>query len=72
MMKMNIEKVRLGLALELTKTAHVVKNGLSVVDPKKLAVHHRRDLRRLSHHKKPDPATVYTEKFLPPLAERKL
>lgn len=72
MMKLDIEKVRLGLALELTKTKYVEKNGLSVVDPKKLqfTIDAITDAYKLPS--KPDPATVYTEKFLPPLAERKL
>lgn len=72
MMKLDIEKVRLGLALELTKTKHVVAQGLSVVEPKKLqfTIDSIAEAYKLSV--KPDPATVYTEKFLPPLAERKL
>lgn len=72
MMKMDIEKVRLGLALDLTKTAHVEKYGLSVVDPKKLqfTIDAIADAYQLAA--KPDPATVYTEKFLPPIAERML
>src|SRR5262244_2748707 len=36
MMKTDIEKVRLGLALELTNTAHTAKNGLSSVTQEKL------------------------------------
>jgi NitT/TauT family transport system substrate-binding protein len=72
MMKMDIEKVRLGLALDLTKTKHVVDYGLSVVDPKRLqfTIDAIADAYKLED--KPDPATVYTEKFLPPLSERKL
>jgi len=72
MMKLDIEKVRLGLALELTKTKYVEKNGLSVVDPKKLqfTIDAISDAYKLPS--KPDAATVYTEKFLPPIAERKL
>jgi NitT/TauT family transport system substrate-binding protein len=72
MMKMDIEKVRLGLALDLTKTKHVVDNGLSVVEPKKLqfTIDSIADAYKLSSE--PDPASVYTEKFLPPLADRKL
>lgn len=72
MMKMDIEKVRLGLALDLTKTPHVVKYGLSVVDPKKLQFTIDAICDAYHIDKKPDPATVYTDKFLPPLAERKL
>ena len=72
MMKMDIEKVRLGLALDLTKTKHVIEYGLSVVDPAKLqfTINAIADAYKLPT--KPDPATVYTEKFLPPLSERKL
>ena len=72
MMKMEIEKVRLGLALDLTKTKHVIEHGLSVVDPAKLqfTINAIADAYKLPI--KPDPATVYTEKFLPPLSERKL
>ena len=71
MMKSDIEKVRLGLALDVTKTDHVVKYGLSTVDPKKLqftidAISGAYNLTP------PDPASVYTDKFLPPLAERML
>ncbi len=72
MMKKDIEKIRLGLALELTKTPHVVKYGMSTVDPKKLQftidsiadAYHLKD--------KPKPEDVYTDKFLPPVAERML
>jgi NitT/TauT family transport system substrate-binding protein len=72
MMKMDIEKVRLGLALDVTKTKHVVEKGLSVVEPTKLqfTIDAIADAYKLPA--KPDAATVYTEKFLPPLAERKL
>jgi NitT/TauT family transport system substrate-binding protein len=72
MMKMDIEKVRLGLALDLTKTKHVVENGLSVVDPKKLqfTIDSVADAYKLPSE--PGPAAVYTEKFLPPLSDRKL
>jgi NitT/TauT family transport system substrate-binding protein len=72
MMKMDIEKIRLSLALDLTKTPHVVQSGLSVVDPKKLqfTIDSITDAYKLPAG--PDPKTVYTEKFLPPLAERKI
>jgi NitT/TauT family transport system substrate-binding protein len=72
MMKLDIEKVRLGLALELTKTAAVMKNGLSVVDPMKLQFTIDAICEAYSLATKPAPADVYTEKFLPPLAERML
>jgi len=72
MMKLDIEKVRLGLALELTKTKHVVDKGLSVVEPAKLqfTIDSIADAYQLTA--KPDAASIYTDKFLPPLADRKL
>jgi NitT/TauT family transport system substrate-binding protein len=72
MMKLDIEKVRLGLALELTKTKHVVAKGLSVVEPAKLqfTIDAISDAYQLPA--KPDAASVYTDKYLPPLADRKL
>jgi NitT/TauT family transport system substrate-binding protein len=72
MMKLDIEKIRLGLALDLTKTKHVVQYGLSVVDPKKLQFTIDSITSAFNLPAKPDPASVYTEKFLPPLADRRL
>jgi NitT/TauT family transport system substrate-binding protein len=72
MMKMDIEKVRLGLALEVTKTKHVVQQGLSVVEPKKLQFTIDAICEAYGITTKPDAASVYTDKFLPPLADRKL
>ncbi len=72
MLKLEVEKIRLELALEVTKTPHVEKFGLSTVDPKKLqftinAIAEAYDLKN-----KPAPSDVYTEEFLPPPAERML
>jgi NitT/TauT family transport system substrate-binding protein len=72
MMKMDIEKVRLGLALDLTKTKHVVQYGLSVVDPKKMQFTIDATAEAFSLPSKPAAAEVYTDKFLPPLADRRL
>lgn len=72
MMKMNIEKVRLKLALSLTKTPHVVKYGLSTVDPKKLQFTIDSICDAYDIKNKPAPSDVYTAKFLPPLADRML
>lgn len=72
MMKMDIEKIRLGLALDLTKTPHVLANGLSVVDPKKLAFTIAAITDAYKLPTAPEPSTVYTEAFLPPLAQRKI
>src|ERR1700681_3051961 len=70
MMKMDIEKVRLEIALGLTKTAHVASAGLSSVVPEKL----QRTIEAIATAYQlptvPDPATVYTDQYLPPLAER--
>jgi NitT/TauT family transport system substrate-binding protein len=72
MMKMDIEKVRLGLALDLTKTKHVMQYGLSVVDPKKMQFTIDSTAEAFNLPTKPDPAAVYTDKFLPPIADRML
>lgn len=72
MMKMNIEKVRLNLALGLTDTPYVKKHGLSVVDPKKLQFTIDAICDAYNIKDKPTPASVYTEKFLPPLADRQV
>ncbi len=70
MMKLDIEKVRLDIALGLTNTAHVKKNGLSSVTPEKLKKTIDSMVTAYQLSTSPDPATVYTDKFLPPLAER--
>ncbi len=72
MMKMNIEKVRLDLALSLTKTPHVVKYGLSTADPKKLQFTIDSISDAYGIKNKPASSEVYTDKFLPPVAERML
>ncbi len=70
MMKLDIEKVRLDIALGLTKTPHVVKNGLSSVTPEKLDKTIDAVVAAYGLSTRPDPAAVYTDKFLPPVAER--
>jgi NitT/TauT family transport system substrate-binding protein len=72
MMKLDIEKVRLGLALELTKTPHVMKYGLSTVDPNKLQFTIDAIAGAYNLASPPAPAAVYTDQFLPPLSERTL
>ncbi|HEX4410193.1 MAG TPA: ABC transporter substrate-binding protein [Xanthobacteraceae bacterium] len=72
MMNVDIEKVRLGLALDLTNTQHVRQNGLSEVEPAKLQFTIDSIVNAFSLPVKPDPASVYSDKYLPPLAERKL
>jgi len=70
MMKPDIEKVRLDIALGLTNTAHVAKNGLSSVTSDKLKRTIDAIVTAYQLPTTPDPATVYTEKFLPPVADR--
>jgi NitT/TauT family transport system substrate-binding protein len=70
MMKLDIEKVRLDIALGLTNTPHVAKNGLSSVTQEKLKGTIDAIVGAYGLSTRPDPATVYTDKFLPPVAER--
>ena len=70
MMKLDIEKVRLDIALGLTNTQHVMKNGLSSVTPEKLQKTIDAMVTAYQLPVSPDPATVYTDRFLPPAAER--
>ena len=70
MMKLDIEKVRLDIALGLTNTPHVAKSGLSSVTPEKLKRTIDAIVTAYGLQTSPDPATVYTDKFLPPVAER--
>jgi NitT/TauT family transport system substrate-binding protein len=72
MMKTDIEKVRLDIALGLTNTAHVAANGLSTVTPEKLQKTIDAMVSAYQLPASPDPAAVYTDKYLPPLAERVL
>jgi NitT/TauT family transport system substrate-binding protein len=70
MMKMDVEKVRLEIALGLTNTAHVASAGLSSVVPEKLQRTIEAIATAFQLPTVPDPATVYTDQYLPPLAER--
>src|SRR5215813_13344766 len=70
MMKLDIEKVRLDIALGLTNTQFVMKNGLSSVTPEKLQKTIDAMVSAYQLSVRPDPATVYTDRFLPPSAER--
>lgn len=72
MMNLKIEKIRLGLALDLTKTVHVVKYGLSTVDPKKLQFTIDSTADALKLPSRPAPSAIYTEKYLPPIVDRML
>ena len=70
MMKLDIEKVRLDIALGLTNTQHVMKNGLSSVTPEKLQKTIDAMVTAYQLAVSPDPATVYTDRFLPLVAQR--
>jgi NitT/TauT family transport system substrate-binding protein len=72
MMKLDVEKVRLDIALGLTNTPHVASAGLSSVEPEKLQ--RTIDAIAIAYQlpTSPDPVTVYTDRYLPPLADRKL
>lgn len=70
MMKPDIEKIRLDIALGLTNTPHVQKNGLSSVTPARLKETIDAVVAAYKLPVSPPPATVYTEKFLPAAAER--
>jgi NitT/TauT family transport system substrate-binding protein len=72
MMKMDIEKIRLDLALGLTNTAHVASAGLSSVTQEKLQKTIDSVVMAYGLPNTPDPASVYTDRYLPPAAERML
>jgi len=70
MMKMDIEKIRLDIALGLTDTPHVAQYGLSSVTPEKLKQTIDAVVSAYGLPSSPDPASIYTDQYLPPLAER--
>jgi NitT/TauT family transport system substrate-binding protein len=70
MMKDYVEKVRLDIALGLTYTPWVKEHGLSVVQPARLKQTIDSVVDAYKLPSTPKPEEVYTEKFLPPLAER--
>jgi NitT/TauT family transport system substrate-binding protein len=72
MMKDEIEKVRLEIALGPTNTKWVQSNGLSVVQPDRLkrTIESVASAYGITVHPKPE--DIYTDKYLPPVAERKV
>jgi NitT/TauT family transport system substrate-binding protein len=70
MMKLDIEKVRLDIALGLTNTPHVQKNGLSSVTSEKLDRTIETTVTAYQLPVRPSAATVYSDKYLPPQSER--
>ncbi len=72
LMKENIEKVRLEIALGLTNTKWVQENGLSVVQPARMKKTIDAVVGAFNLSNAPAAEEIYTEKFLPPLQERKV
>ncbi len=72
MMKLDIEKVRLDIALGLTNTPHVASAGLSSVEPEKLQQTIDAIVAAYELPTSPDPGDGYTDRYLPPPAERKV
>jgi NitT/TauT family transport system substrate-binding protein len=70
MMKDDIEKVRLDLALSVTNTPWVQKNGLSVAQPERVKFTIDSVAAAYGISSPPKAEDVYTDKFLPPKAER--
>lgn len=70
MMKMDIEKIRLDLALDLTNTLHAASAGLSSVTPEKLGKTIDAVVAAYGLTGAPAPQSIYTDRFLPPAAER--
>ena len=70
MMKLDTEKVRLLIVIDLTATPNVYQNGLSSVSPEKLKKTINSTVRAYQLPTSPDLGNVYSEKFLPPTAER--
>jgi NitT/TauT family transport system substrate-binding protein len=70
LMNLDIERVRLEIALGHTNTAHTAAHGLSSVTTERLKRTIDPIVTAYKLKVSPPPATVYTEAFLPPAAER--
>ena len=70
MMKDDVEKVRLDLALSVTDTKWVKAHGLSVGQPDRITFTIDSVAAAYGITNPPKPEDVYTDKFLPPLGER--
>ena len=70
LLKEDIEKVRLNLALGLTNTEWVKKNGMSVVQPARLSKMINSVADAYVLKSVPSIESIYTDKFLPPISER--
>jgi len=69
-MNVDIERVRLEIALGHTNTAHTAAHGLSSVTPERLKKTIDSIVTAYKLQVTPSPAMVYTEAFLPPATER--
>jgi NitT/TauT family transport system substrate-binding protein len=70
MMKVDTEKVRLLIVIDLMATPHVRQNGLSSVTPEKLKKTITSTVTAYRLPTTPESGSVYSEKFLPPSSER--
>lgn len=70
MMKEDIEKVRLDLALSVTDTKWVKEHGLSVAQPERIKFTIDSVAATYDIANPPKPEDVHSDKFLPPVAER--
>jgi len=70
LMKASLEKTRLDIALTMVHTDWVKKNGLSVVQPERMKRMIDSVVAAYALPISPKPEDVYTDKFLPPVAER--
>jgi NitT/TauT family transport system substrate-binding protein len=69
-LKMETERLRLQISNELTAPPFVMKNGLSSVTPDKLKFTIDSVVTAYDIPNRPTPESVFTDKFLPPKAER--
>jgi NitT/TauT family transport system substrate-binding protein len=69
-MNVDVERVRLEIALGHTNTAYTAAHGLSSVTPERLKKTIDGVVTAYKLQVSPSPATIYTEAFLPPAAER--
>ena len=70
MMKDSVEKVRLEIAIGLTNTKWVQKNGLSVANPDRIKKMLSSIVGAYNLKVTPTPESQYSDKYLPPLADR--
>ena len=72
MMKDSVEKVRLDIAIGLTSTKWVQKNGMSVSQPERMKKMIALIVDTYGLKKTQTPESEYSDKYLPPLSERQI